>query len=150
MEKNGSINSPQRRSVGVTIIGLAILILGLYKSPQSIWKIYYIIFNFPQTIRQIGFLMSILYILESSLFVCFIIGATLFLLLKKWALYLIRIALLVDALFHLFFIIKSWYFKISAYKPLIGYIILFIELVSYYLLTRPKVKALFSPAKPNT
>ena len=137
----------KKRSVGVTIIGLVILILGLYKSPQSIWKIYYIIFNFPQAIRQMGFLISILCILESLFFICFIIGATFFLLLKKWALHLIRITLLIDILLHLFFIIKSWYFEISIYRPLIGhsilYGILFIELISYYLLMRPKVKEQF-------
>ncbi len=133
----------KKRSVGILAIGFSVIILGLYKSPLSIWKISYIITNFSQTIRQLGFLMSFLYIPESLLSICFIIGGVGFLLLKKWAIYLLRISLLIDIIFHLFFTIKIWFFQLSVFRPFVGFIILFVELIFYFFLTRPKVKEQF-------
>ena len=96
-------------------------------------------------------------ILCSLNYICFILAGIAFLFLKKWGYILLRICVLIDMTFHLFYMLNLWMswfvigrsFVAPQGKHVIKidilpiYFVFLAEIAIFYLITRPKVKEQF-------
>lgn len=144
--KNKKINKIQ-------IIGISICLYGLWELFRQFRPLIYCLKNVSETIQSIGILPTIPMIAYPLLLLYLVIGGISFLLLKNWGRIIILSFLVIDICLRLFGICNYLHACFTMNKPftipegahvvkfsmISGYIILAVEILVLYLITRKNI-----------